>query len=454
MSDKITLTFCGGVGTVTGANFLLQTDNVKILVDCGMIQGPKYEREKNRQDFIYNPAEINYLFVTHAHIDHIGRIGKLVKNGFHGVIYSTVATRDLSVHMFDDAVGILAGDARRDNLEPLYTKNHTNQALSMWKTFEYHEKLDIPDFKIKSKDAGHILGSCMYEFTHKKTDKKIVFTGDLGNSPTPLLRDTETVFDADYLIMESVYGDRNHVQKEQRLAKLESTLNRILKRGGTCLIPVFSLEKTQVLLHELNNLIEDGKIPSVPVFFDSPLGIKLTEVYSQQKKEFNQDIQEEMRAGDDIFDFPKLKLTMLKGESEAIQKEHGPKIIVASSGMSEGGRINAHEMKYLPDKKNGMIVVGYQIGGSLGRRIQEGQKEIVINKKKIKIGAEIVTVDGYSSHKDGDGLLEFVANTAETLLKVFVVMGEPKSAMFLAQRLNDYLGVKAVHPKEGEVVEL
>lgn len=452
---KPRLTFCGGVGSVTGANFLLETDNVKILVDCGMIQGPKWERDKNREPFPYNPADIDYLFVTHAHADHIGRIGKLVKDGFKGTIYSTKATHELSIHMLEDAVHILSYEAQHDKKDPLYTEADVDKALSRWKTFEYHETIkDVPDFSITSKDAGHILGSCIYEMTYTPTGTKIAFTGDLGNSPTPLLRDTEPVTDADYLVMESVYGDRNHEEKEERLHKLQEALSRIIARGGTCLIPVFSLEKTQVLLHELNDLIEDGKLPSVPVFLDSPLGIKLTEVYSRQTKEFNKATQDEIRAGDNIFDFPKLQFTMHQGQSDAIHRTKGAKIIIASSGMSEGGRINGHEIKYLPDEKNAIIFIGYQVQGSLGRRLKEGQKEIRINKKPIEIKAEIISIDGYSSHKDSDGLIDFVSHTADTVKKVFVVMGEPKSALFLAQRLRDYLDVDAIHPKQGMTVEL
>lgn len=455
LDSKIALSFHGGVGSVTGANFLLETPKVKILIDCGLIQGPSHERDKNYEPFKYNPEEIDYLFITHAHIDHIGRIGKLIKDGFKGEIYSTPTTYDLAIHMLDDAVTVLGYDAEKMKRKPLYGKNETDKALSLWKTVKYHDTISIKDeFDVTPKDAGHILGSAMFEFVHRETKKKIVFTGDLGNTPTPLLKPTEKIVDADYLIMESVYGDRIHEGKVERKDKLRDVLKRVIERNGTVIMPVFSLEKTQVLLHELNDFIENGDIPSVPVFLDSPLAIKLTEVYRDQFDNFNKEVQDQIKSGDDIFTFPKLKVTMHRRESEEIHKVDGSKIIVASSGMSEGGRVTSHEKVYLPDPNNALILIGFQIAGSLGRRIQEGMKKIIIDKKTIPVKAEIVSISGYSSHKDMNGLLDFVEPTAEKLKKVFTVMGEPRSAQFLAQRIKDYLGVEAIHPKEGDRFEL
>lgn len=452
MSKELKLTFYGGVGTVTGANFMLETKDTKILVDCGLIQGPPWEREKNYQDFKYDPSEVDYLFITHSHIDHIGRIGKLVKDGFKGEIYSTPSTYDIAVHMLDDAVTVLGYEAKKKEIEPLYGKGEVEKALSLWKTVEYHKSVVVgkgdDKFEITPKDAGHILGSAMYEVVYD--GKKTVFTGDLGNTPTPLLKPTEKITDADYLVMESVYGSRNHEGKRDRKEKLKKTLKRVLDRGGTVIMPVFSLEKTQVLLHELNDFVEGGEIPSVPIFLDSPLAIRLTGVYRDQFDNFNKDIREQIKSGDDIFDFPKLKLTMHQRESEEIHKEKGPKIIVSASGMSEGGRITSHERKYLPNEKNALILIGYQVAGSLGRKLQEGAKSVRIFDSEVAVKAEVIGIDGYSSHKDGEGLVDFVADTADSLKKVFVVMGEPKSAQFLAQRLKDYLGVDAVHPKEGQ----
>jgi metallo-beta-lactamase family protein len=457
MGKKLRLHFYGGTRTVTGANFLLEDSETFILVDCGLTQGQRFkpDQDPNREPFPFNPHDIDFLFVTHSHIDHIGRIPKLVKEGFSGRIISTGPTREIAAAMLDDAAGIVADEARRYKVPPLYEKRDVEATMSLWETLDYHAELKLnDDFTVLLKDAGHILGSAMICLTDRNTFKKIVFTGDLGNTPTPLMRNTEDITDANYLIMESVYGDRNHEAKDDRRAKLKEVLMTIINRKGTLLIPVFSLEKTQVLLHEMNNFIESGEIPSVPVFFDSPLGIRLTDIYAKQFQNFNDKVQARILSGDDIFDFPKLIRTFSKLESEQIRKTNGPKIIIASSGMSSGGRILDHEKEYLPDPKNAILFIGFQSLGTVGRSIEEGLKEVRIDGETVPVKAQIFTVSGYSSHKGSDDLVEFVSKSANTLKMVFTVMGEPKSTMFLAQRLKDSLNVNAMHPEEGKVIEL
>lgn len=454
MRTGLKLGFFGGVGSVTGANFFLGNDKTKILIDCGLIQGYFKGDDPNFDAFQYNPAEINFLFVTHAHADHIGRIGKLIKDGFSGKIISTPATKDLAKIMLDDAVGLMENRSEQSKGKMMYSREDIFNAFQKWETLDYHQKKVFGEFEILFKDAGHILGSAIVEVVHLESGKKIIFSGDLGNSPTPLLRDTEKINDADYLVMESVYGDRVHEERDLRKSKLGEIVRKVVKRGGTLIVPVFSLEKTQVFLKELNDLIEDEKVPSVPVFFDSPLGIKLTEVYGNYTNLFNEAVQKEIREGDDIFDFPKLKITLRKQESDGIIKTEGPKIIVASSGMSEGGRITAHEKRFLPDPKNAILFIGYQVAGSLGRRIQEGARSVTIEGTDVPIRAEVLTVSGYSSHRDSNGLLEFAEGTAEKVQKVFVVMGEPKSGLYLVQKLRDFLGVKAEMPDLNETIDL
>jgi metallo-beta-lactamase family protein len=453
--NSFSVGFYGGVGDVTGANFFLQVGETKILVDCGLIQGIHKDRDPNYDAFGYKPSEMQYLFVTHAHIDHIGRIGKLIKDGFSGKIYSTPATRELARLMLDDALAINQMHAERKNIQSMYSESHLEDAFSRWDVIDYGEKFDATaDVSVVSHNTGHILGSCAFVFTNVSTGKRITFTGDLGNSPNPLLPDSDTGFETEYLVMESVYGDREHEKMDERKGKLKHIISKVVKRGGTILMPVFSLEKTQMLLTELNDLVEQNLIPDVPIFLDSPLAIRLTEIYSRNTELFNDTVKAQITKGDDVFDFPKLKFTLHKSESEGIDRVKGAKIIISASGISEGGRITAHEKRYLPDEDNALVLIGHQILGSLGRRILEGQKEVYIDGTDVPVNAEIIQVDGYSSHADSSQLLDYVEAIGGKLKKVFVCMGEPKASFFLAQRLKDYLDVEARVPNEREVVEL
>ncbi len=446
MSEAAKLTFITGVGTVTGANFLLETGGTKILIDCGMVQGERVAEETNREDFPYDTGSISALIVTHAHLDHVGRIPKLVKDGFKGTIYSTPETRALAELVLNDAVGILAGEAREDGREPIYVAADVARVFPLWKTVPYHESFKISEeVSIFLKDAGHILGSSMVEVT--TGGEKILFTGDLGNSPAPLLRDTEPVGDVDYLVMESVYGDRNHDPRETRLPQFEKIIKEALSRGGTLVIPAFSVDRSQVLLYELNNLVKDKRIPSVPVYFDSPLAEKVTAIYKGSEALFNDTAKAEIASGDDLFSFPHLTFVETQSESRGIDRFKGAKIILAGSGMSVGGRIISHEQHFLPDPRSTILLVGYQAAGSLGRELADGAKKVRIHGENIAVKAKIETLYGYSAHKDGDHLVEFVSTATDRLKRVFVVMGEPGASMHLVQRINDEAGVKAIVPE-------
>ncbi|MBT3282647.1 MBL fold metallo-hydrolase [bacterium] len=451
--NKLKLTFHGGTGSVTGANFLLEGEGKRILVDCGLFQGGDFAEDQNKKPFPYDPASIDILFITHAHLDHIGRIPKLVKEGFKGVIYSTPATMEITEISLVDSMGVLAKEAKRKGIEPLYDREDVKRTMALWKSIKYKEQIDISDnLKAVFKDAGHILGSAIIEFKHN--GRKVVFTGDLGNSPAPLLRDTEVVKDADFMVIESVYGDRNHEAVEERTQRLRDAIESTINKGGALLIPAFSIERTQVLLYEINNLVEGGKIPKVPVFLDSPLAIKVTKVYQDRIQNFNKGVKDEIAGGDDIFKFPLLEFTEHHQESINIADTPNPKIIIAGSGMSNGGRIIHHEKRHLPDPNSTLLIVGYQAAGSLGRKLVDGAKEVDIMGQRVQVRAQVINLTGYSAHKDSDGLIEFVDDSAETLKKVFVVMGEQKSALFLVQRLRDYVGVNAIAPKLGESFEL
>lgn len=454
-SKKFKLTFHGGVGTVTGANFLLEGEDLSMLVDCGLFQGGELNEEKNRKPFPYNPKNIDILMVTHAHIDHIGRIPKLVKEGFKGTIYSTPGTKEISEIMLADSVRVFEREMQEHGTAPLYGKEDVNRAISLWKTVPYHTTTSIQGgLQFNFKDAGHILGSSIIEITQPQGSRKIIFSGDLGNSPAPLLRDTEFVSDATYMVMESVYGDRKHESVAQRTALLENIIENTIHKGGALLIPAFSIERTQILLYEINNLVEKGRIPKVPVFLDSPLAIKITEIYKKRIKNFKNEVQEEIQSGDDIFDFPMLKFTKRAEESKEIEKTPNPKIIIAGSGMSNGGRIQFHEKKHLSDPHSTLLLIGYQAVGSLGRRIQDGAKEVTIKKETIKIRAKIVSLSGYSAHRDTDGLFDFVKHSASTLEKVFVAMGEEKASLHMVQRIRDYLSIQAISPKQGQQFDI
>ena len=452
MPNIARITFCGGAGSVTGANFLLEIDDKKILVDCGLTQGSELADDTNWAPLPYDSKEIDFLFITHAHVDHIGRIPKLIQEGFRGKIYSTKPTRALTGPMLLDTTSILSKN-KQFNLDKIYNEENINKAFLQWLSFEYHEKIKITEnLEASFKNAGHILGSAMIEFIYN--GKKILFTGDLGNSPSPLLPDTEKITDADYLIMESVYGDRNHESRNDRRNLLERVIEDNYKRKGTLIIPTFSLERSQELLFELNDLVENNRIPIMPIFFDSPLAIRLTEIFKQFKSYFNETAQKVLSKDKYLFNFPGLHSTLRSEESKMINSIANPKIVIAGSGMSSGGRIVHHERHYLPDPNNTILLTGYQSLGTMGRLIQEGVKKVHISGEDINVRAHIVTILGYSGHKDGNGLLGFVEDMQDTIKKVFVVMGEPKSAMFLVQKIRDNLGVNASAPSQGDSVLL
>ncbi|MEK7596409.1 MAG: MBL fold metallo-hydrolase [Patescibacteria group bacterium] len=449
----IKLTFYGGAQEVTGSCFLLESAQTKILVDCGMWQGGAKDDEKNRAPFDFDPSEVAALFVTHAHLDHIGRVPFLVKNGFKGKIYSTAPTRELSEISLKDALGLLERSGKKETEEKtFFEQKDLDEALKLWSDFNYNQELKIGDFRITARDAGHILGSSIYEIV--ADGKKIVVTGDLGNPPTPLLRPTYDIKDADYLVMEGIYGNRRHEGKAERRLKLERTIEDTVKAGGVLMVPAFSLERTQELLFELNDLAENGRIPEAPIFVDSPLAIKMTEVYKKYEEYFNKEAEYLISSGDDIFKFPGLRFTLTSLESKSINEAPPPKIIIAGSGMSTGGRILHHERRYLQNPKNTLLTIGFQAAGSLGRRLQEGVKNITIFKEQIPVRAKIVSISGYSAHPDYDGLFRFAENSVDTLKKVFVAPGEPQAALFLVQRLRDYLGIRAAAPKYGDSFEL
>jgi len=447
------LGFYGGVGSVTGANFKLDFEGSSLLVDCGLIQGSRFQEVENKEPFLYNPAKVDTLLVTHAHADHIGRIPKLVREGFQGTIYSTPPTRALAEVMLRDAYKVMLFEEERYGNERLYEEEDIAAALSLWKTAPYKEKISLPDdVTFTFSDAGHILGSAIVSI--ERRGKKIVFTGDIGNIPQPLLPPPDVPEDYDYMVMESVYGDRQHEEVETRTELLKGYIQKAISQHGTLIIPAFSLERTQGMLLEINNLVESGDIEPIPTFLDSPLAISVTGIYKNYVTYLKPEIQEQIKKGDYIFDFPKLSFTKSMSASKDIAREKGAKIIIAGSGMSHGGRIREHEKRYLEETNTILLLVGYQSVGSLGRKLNDGANKVRIDDTDVNVHAEIARIRGYSGHADRDQLLEFVQKGGDKAKKVFVTMGEEKSSLFLVQRLRDYLGVNAIAPSLGEEVEL
>jgi len=444
--------FYGAAGEVTGSNHILEGDGVSVMIDCGFFQGVKVCDDKNNEKFPYNPATIDALFVTHAHLDHIGRIPKLMNEGFKGKIYSTPPTREIAKLMLEDTLRVIAREAKADGHEPLYYEDAVQKAFDHWEAIPYDKDITFKnDLHVQFRDAGHILGSAMVEMT--RGGKKLIYSGDLG-AESVLMPESALLSNVDYLVMEAVYGDRVHEDLEKRASRLEEVIKETIARGGVLMIPAFSIERTQDLLFELNEMVEGKKIPEIPVFVDSPLAIKVTKVFSDSKSYFNKEIQDTIIGGDDIFKFPKLRFTEKSQDSIAIKDVPNPKIIIAGSGMSNGGRILHHERNYLGDPKSTLLLVGYQAVGTMGRSLQEGMKSVRIFDEDIPVRAKVVTIQGYSAHKDMNALLEFVTEMQGTLKKVFVVHAELGAGLFFAQRVRDYLGVDTRVPKAGDEIEI
>lgn len=431
------LTFFGGAKSVTGANYLLEYSGGKILVDCGMFQGLDFVANANYEPFHYNPAEIDFLFVTHGHIDHIGRIPKLVRDGFRGRIIATEPTVELAQLSLRDSVRIIGEEAKMRGKEPFFTMVDVEAADQYFQTTRYARTIELPgNGRVTVLSAGHVLGSAMYRF--ELDGKVITFTGDIGNKPAPLIGPPDIVGTTDYLIMESAYGDRKHQPAKIGAALLGEVVKETIARKGVLLIPSFALERTQILLFHINNLVETGVIPMTPVYLDSPLAIKITGVYKKYSNYFNEAIQTQIFSGDKIFEFPMLRFSQSVEESKKINKVKPPKIIIAGNGMSTGGRILFHEMMYLSNPNNTILLAGYQVEHSLGRQILDRKDYVHIFGKRIEVKADVHQISSFSAHADNPQLLSFVKeNIANKPKKIFVVQGEENAAWQLAQDLND-----------------
>lgn len=448
----MTIQFFGAAGGVTGSNMLLESEGRRVLVDCGMFQGARYCDPVNFLPFPYRPQEIDAVLVTHAHIDHTGRIPKLFKEGFKGPVISTLPTRDFAELLLLDSEHVLRSEADRHGHQVLYDERDVLKAMKAWRVVEYRRQISVGKIKVTFFDAGHILGSSFVLI--EGGGKRIIVSGDLGNYPVPILKKTEKVPMADYVVVESTYGAHVHESPLLRKTMLRKTIEDTMRRGGVLIIPAFALERTQNLLYELNELIEEKRIPPVPVFLDSPLAIKLTAIYDKYLSYFNAAAKRHIRAGDAIFNFPGLHFTLSTEQSKAINSVLPPKIIIAGSGMSQGGRILHHERRYLPDPKSTILFVGYQAAGSLGRKIRDGAAQVVIFGERIPVRAHRISIGGYSAHADQPRIISWLRPIARKLREVFLVHGEADEAKALSLQIKKKLSVSSKIPQKGVVYKL
>lgn len=446
--------FCGATTGVTGSCHLLITEKHKVLLDCGQFQGGKEEEKKNWEPFPFDAKEIDAVILSHAHIDHCGRLPLLVKRGFTGDIYCTDATKDLLKVMLLDSAFIHEKDAEmqskrnrregKEEVEPLYTEKDANETLKLVKPILYDQLVTLNDeMSIVFNDAGHILGSAISEIWVNENGKtsKIVFSGDLGVVNRPILRDPKKIKKADYVIMESTYGNRLHPKNSTSIDELVNITINTVKRGGSVIIPSFAVGRTQELIFQFNMFYEHHPelkeiLEKVDVYIDSPMATSATEVFQNNASVFDEETKKYILEGDNPLDFPNLKFTRNTQESQSLNELMTPHIIISASGMCEAGRIRHHLKHNLWDPKNSIVFVGYQAEGTLGRMLLEGVKEVKLFGEKIVVGAEIHNLEGFSGHADQYGLLDWLSGFTVKPKKVFLVHGEEQSKVDLAKEIK------------------
>ncbi len=445
------ITFCGATEGVTGSNYLLETSAGKLIIDCGLFQGGDDETVLNWQEFPYNPADVGAMIMTHSHIDHIGRTPHLVKMGFGGKIYATGPTQEFAKIFLEDSCHLMENEAEYVNKQPLYDLDDVAKTVALIEEKNYHEKFSpIEGVEVEFYDAGHILGSAIVKI--QAEGKTIIFSGDLGNPPVPLLKKTEFIESADLVIMESTYGDREHEPMEKRKEQLTKIIKDSISENGTILMPSFAMERTQEILYELNGLVEGGSIPFIPVYLDSPLAIKATEVYAKYPQYYNAEATALLKSGDDFFEFKGLKMIEESEDSMKLDKDESTKIIIAGSGMSNGGRIQWHEKAFLPKENTTLLIVGYQVKGTLGRRLLDGDKEVKIRGSEIFSKAKIIPIQSYSAHADQPKLVEWVSQI-KNVKKIVLVHGEPEAKEALMAKIKETMNIEIDIPKNSESIE-
>ena len=472
------ITFLGATKTVTGSNFLVEAAGKKFLVDCGMYQGVAEKEWENSEPFLFNVNEIDFMILTHAHIDHSGRIPKLYNEGFRKPIYATKATCDLCSIMLPDSGHIQEQEIEwknrkrvRKGLEPeppLYTAQDAIKCQEVFEPVKYDEIINIDDhINIRFNDAGHMLGSSIVEVWAEEKGKttKAVFTGDLGNNDIPLLSSPTMIDDADYLVMESTYGGRLHNRNDTKAEMFLNIVSETLDKGGRVIIPSFAVGRTQEILYELNNLKdikgEDEEfkkkyetLMKVPVYVDSPLAISATEVFKKNMDIFDDDTRKIIERGDNPLEFHGLQFTQTAEESKALNEKSEPAIIISASGMCEVGRIKHHLKHNLWNPNNTILFVGYQGEGTLGSKIVNGAKTVKIFGEEVAVNARIEYIEGYSGHADQEWLMNFIYSFIRKPKTIFLVHGEPEGQLVLKDKILEETGIPVIIPEYGEEFEL
>lgn len=450
---RMYLHFVGANHEVTGSCTLVEAAHKKVLADCGMYQGSHFNEGKNFDQFPFDPSAIDAVLITHAHMDHLGRVPKLVKDGFIGPIYMTKATMELARLMWEDAYSIMSYDYKKFNVPVLYEPEDIERTVKQCKGVNYHEPVDLGGITATFKDVGHIFGSAFIEI--EAEGKRIAFSGDIGNDDVPILKDTERLGAVDALVCESTYGNRIHEDVETRRHIILDRIKEAAKRGGTIMIPAFSLERTQEFLYELNTLSEyEKKLPRMPIFVDSPLAINTINIIKKYPDYFDEEALKRYKHGDDFLDFPGLKLTPTKEESKMINAVKGPKMIIAGAGMMNGGRIVHHAVRYLSDPNSTLIIVGYQAEGTLGRRLYEGAKKVTIFGEEIDVKCTVQAIGALSGHADQKKIISWISGAEKLPKEVYCVHGEPIAATELAHQIKKALKIEAYVPEYGERIEL
>ncbi len=471
------ITFLGAAKTVTGSNFLVEAAGKKFLVDCGMYQGQAKDELKNEEPFLFNVDEIDFVLLTHAHIDHSGRLPKLYKEGYRNKIIATKATCDLCAIMLPDSGHIQEMEAEWKNkkrkrkgqkeLPPLYTAEEAAKSLEIFRPVKYDEIIQIDEnISVRFNDAGHMLGSAIIEVWVNEDGKQIktVFSGDIGNNDIPLLSSPTMIESADYLVMESTYGNRLHLKNDQKAQDFLRIVSETLNKGGTVVIPSFAVGRTQEILYEINNL-KDVKhdeefereyktLMRTPVYVDSPLAISATEVFLENMDLFDDETQKIIKSGDNPLEFPGLKFTRTADESKELNEKNESSIIISASGMCEVGRIKHHLKHNLWNPNSTILFVGYQAPGTLGRKIVDGAKQVKIFGEDIAVNARIEYIEGYSGHADQEWLLNFVYSFINKPKHIFLVHGEPEGQVVLKDKIEETTEISVTIPDFGEKYEL